>query len=70
METRTSFSSIGPSFDNRIKPDVMAQGSMVVLSDASGNIVTANGTSFQAHHGMVACLWQAFPIKQTKKLDS
>jgi hypothetical protein len=34
METRTSFSSIGPSFDNRIKPDVMAQGSMVVLSDA------------------------------------
>jgi subtilisin family serine protease len=70
VETRTSFSSIGPSFDNRIKPDVMAQGSMVVLSDESGNIVTANGTSFSSPimAGMVACLWQAFPNKTNKEI--
>jgi subtilisin family serine protease len=70
VETRTSFSCIGPSFDNRIKPDVMAQGSMVVLSDASGNIVTANGTSFSSPimAGMVACLWQAFPSKTNKEI--
>jgi hypothetical protein len=64
-ETVTGFSSIGPSFDGRVKPDVMAQGQSVVLSDPSGNIVTANGTSFSSPimAGMVACLWQAFPNK-------
>lgn len=64
-ETVTGFSSIGPSFDGRVKPDVMAQGQSAVLSDPSGNIVTANGTSFSSPimAGMVACLWQAFPNK-------
>lgn len=69
----TSFSSIGPSYDNRIKPDIMAQGVSVVLSDASGNIGTANGTSFSCPitAGLIACLWQALPTKsnaQIKKL--
>lgn len=64
-KTVTGFSSIGPSYDGRIKPDVMAQGQMAVLSDASGNIVTANGTSFSSPitAGLVASLWQAFPNK-------
>jgi hypothetical protein len=64
-ETVTGFSSIGPSFDGRVKPDIMAQGQSAVLSDPSGNIVTANGTSFSSPimAGMVACLWQAFPNK-------
>lgn len=67
---RASFSSIGPSFDNRIKPDVMAQGVASVLSDESGNIITANGTSFASPimAGMVACLWQAFPNKTNKEI--
>jgi serine protease AprX len=58
-----SFSSIGPSFDGRIKPDVMAQGQASVLSNTSGNITSANGTSFSCPilAGMVACLWQALP---------
>ena len=62
-ETITSFSSKGPSSDGRIKPDVMAQGQAAVVSDAAGNIVSANGTSFSGPimAGMVACLWQAFP---------
>lgn len=58
-----SFSSQGPSFDGRVKPDVVAQGQESVLSSTSGNIVTANGTSFSGPitAGMVACLWQALP---------
>lgn len=58
-----SFSSIGPSFDLRVKPDVMAQGQSSVLSNSSGNIGTASGTSFSCPiiAGMIACFWQAIP---------
>jgi len=66
----TTFSSIGPSYEGRIKPDVMAQGQAVVLSDSSGNIGTANGTSFSSPitAGLVACLWQAFPNKTNQEI--
>lgn len=68
--TVASFSSIGPSFDGRVKPDVMAQGAASVLSDPSGSIVTGNGTSFSGPimAGMVACLWQAYPNKTNKEI--
>ena len=58
-----SFSSIGPSFDLRVKPDVMAQGQSSVLSNTAGSIVTASGTSFSCPiiAGMIACFWQAIP---------
>lgn len=66
----TSFSSVGPTSDNRIKPDVVAQGAGDVISDEFGNIVTANGTSFSSPivAGMVACLWQANPQKTNKEI--
>ncbi|NGY38380.1 S8 family serine peptidase [Flavobacterium sp. XN-5] len=69
-ETRASFSSIGPSSDGRVKPDVMAQGVATVLSDEFGNIVTANGTSFSGPvmAGMVASFWQAFPSKTNREI--
>ena len=69
-ETYAVFSSIGPSYDGRVKPDVMAQGQTVVLSDPAGNIVTANGTSFSCPitSGMVACLWQALPGKNALQI--
>lgn len=69
-KTLALFSSIGPSFDARVKPDIMAQGESVVLSDPSGNITTANGTSFSSPiiAGMVACLWQAFPTKTNQEI--
>ena len=69
-EVVTSFSSIGPSFDGRIKPDIMAQGQAAVVSDTVGNIGTANGTSFSSPimAGMVACLWQAFPQKTNQEI--
>ena len=69
-KSRSAFSSIGPSFDNRIKPDVMAQGTAAVVSDTAGNITTANGTSFSCPimAGMIACLWQAFPTKTNQEI--
>lgn len=66
----TSFSSIGPSFDLRVKPDVVAQGVQAVVSDPFGNIGLANGTSFSGPitAGMVACLWQALPTKTNAEI--
>lgn len=67
---RATFSSIGPSFDGRIKPDVMAQGQADVLADEFGNIISASGTSFSGPimAGMVACIWQAFPNKTSQQI--
>lgn len=69
-KTLASFSSIGPSYDGRVKPDVMAQGVASVLSDEYGTIVTANGTSFSGPimAGMIASLWQAFPNKTNQEI--
>lgn len=67
---RATFSSIGPSYDGRIKPDVMAQGQADVLADEFGNIISASGTSFSGPimAGMVACIWQAFPNKNSQEI--
>ena len=69
-ENYATFSSIGPSFDNRVKPDVAAQGQAAVLADELGTIITANGTSFSGPitAGMVACLWQALPGKTNAEI--
>lgn len=60
-----SFSSIGPSADGRVKPDVVAQGQSTAIIGASGNIGTSNGTSFSGPiiAGAIASLWQADPSK-------
>ena len=57
------FSSIGPTADQRIKPDVTAQGAATVFSDQNGNITAGNGTSFSAPliSGLAACLCSAYP---------
>ncbi|MXN90236.1 S8 family serine peptidase [Flavobacterium sp. Sd200] len=64
------FSSIGPSADGRIKPDVMAQGLLTTVCSADGTIAAASGTSFSGPitAGMVACLWQALPNKTNAEL--
>jgi serine protease AprX len=58
-----SFSSIGPSADGRIKPEIAAQGYRTVVQTTNGEIGSANGTSFSAPiiSGLSACLWQALP---------
>ncbi|MDF1548107.1 MAG: S8 family serine peptidase, partial [Bacteroidales bacterium] len=60
---RAFFSSYGPTFDNRIKPDVSAIGLPSVVSGTGGEVSTSSGTSFSSPimAGLVACLWQAHP---------
>lgn len=59
----TAFSSVGPTADGRLKPDVMAPGNKSTVLSVRGNTTTANGTSFAAPTlcGLVACFWQANP---------
>lgn len=66
-----SFSSRGPTSDNRTKPDVMAQGSSsAIVNYISGVPVGASGTSFSSPimAGVVACLWEAFPNKTASEI--
>lgn len=60
---KAGFSSVGPSADQRVKPDVSAVGKRSFVIDSDGDIRTANGTSFSSPLtcGMVACLIQAHP---------
>lgn len=44
-ETRSGFSSIGPTSDNRIKPDLCAMGSGTFVVRNTGNTGTSSGTS-------------------------
>ena len=69
-KVKSGFSSIGPSSDGRIKPDIMAQGTASLIANANGTIGTSNGTSFSCPimAGMAACLWQAFPSKTNKEI--
>ena len=63
MEVYANFSSIGPSFDGRVKPDVCAKGASTTVSNTAGAIVTSSGTSFSSPvmAGMVASFWSAIP---------
>lgn len=57
------FSSLGPSYDGRIKPNVSAMGQGTIIQNLSGGISLCNGTSCSAPiiTGLAACLWQAKP---------
>lgn len=61
--TRASFSSIGPTFDGRIKPTVMTMGQGDAVANSSDSVQRASGTSFSSPvlAGMCACLWEAHP---------
>ncbi|TAL62421.1 MAG: T9SS type A sorting domain-containing protein [Bacteroidetes bacterium] len=71
MKNYSWFSSNGPSFDGRVKPNVAAQGQdAVVARPDSAGILYLSGTSFAGPitAGMVACLWQAHPNSTNKQL--
>ena len=63
LGSKSSFSSIGPSSDGRVKPDVVAMGSSSVVGFTDGTIGISNGTSFSAPliAGLAAGLLQTFP---------
>jgi len=60
---KASFSSYGPSADNRIKPDIMAMGKSVIAELSPGSFSSISGTSLSCPitAGLTACLLQAFP---------
>jgi serine protease AprX len=64
------FSSIGPSYDGRVKPDVMAQGQQPYVFSGGTINNGGNGTSYSCPilAGMVACLWQALPGKNAQEI--
>lgn len=70
MRNVASFSSRGPSYDGRVKPDIAAMGQQTIVVNQQGNPVPANGTSFSSpvFAGAVACLWQAFPEKSNYEI--
>ncbi|MGB3947162.1 MAG: S8 family serine peptidase [Bacteroidia bacterium] len=58
-----ALSSRGPTYDGRIKPNVVARGLNAVIAGNGGGVTYSSGTSFSAPivAGAVACLWQAHP---------
>lgn len=69
---RSSFSSIGPSADGRIKPNLAAQATQTAIINAAGLPTRGNGTSFSCPivSGMVACFWQANPTLTAQQVIS
>jgi serine protease AprX len=63
--SRSSFSSVGPSADGRIKPDVAAMGTGVYVASSydSTGYTNSNGTSFSCPltSGAIALLLNAYP---------
>lgn len=57
------FSGCGPSYDGRVKPDVVACGWGTYVMRGDGTVMAGNGTSFATPiiAGLSACLWQAIP---------
>ena len=64
------FSSVGPTQDQRVKPDVVAMGAPARLVNGRGAIMDDMGTSFSAPIvcGLMACLWQAMPGKTAEEM--
>jgi serine protease AprX len=60
---KAGFSSVGPTADGRIKPEVVAIGTSVTLWRSNNGPSTASGTSFSAPQiaALAAGVWQAKP---------
>lgn len=72
---RADFSSVGPTYDGRIKPDVMAMGEGTYVASGYpggwyGDYYNGNGTSFSnpVLAGAVACLRQACPNASVQEI--
>ena len=68
--TIANFSSRGPSYDARIKPDITSMGRGTGIQYRNGTVGRGNGTSYASPvvAGSVAALWQAFPELPAREL--
>ena len=64
------FSSVGPSFDGRIKPDVVSVGWNTFVVTEYEITAQGSGTSFSSPlmAGLTACLWQSLPNKSAAEI--
>ncbi len=69
---KAGFSGFGPSYDGRVKPDVMAMGQSTAVVNPNNKITRGNGTSFAAPAvaGLLACLKQAHPERNNMEMIS
>lgn len=67
---KAPFTSHGPTYDNRVKPDGVAVGWNTVVGLENNSTLPGSGTSYSAPMlaGMVACIRQAFPNKTTLEI--
>lgn len=65
-----SFSSIGPTADKRIKPDLVARGKNTILMASNGKVFEGNGTSYACPliAASAAQLLQIAPKSSAKKI--
>lgn len=70
-ESVAAFSSVGPTADGRIKPELVAPGDMVVVAGNTGTeLGLSSGTSLASPMltGALASLWSAFPDKTAAQI--
>lgn len=67
-----NFSSLGPSADGQIKPELAARGQGTAVAIPNGNVGYSNGTSFAAPllSGFAAGVMQAFPDLSAMEIRS
>jgi serine protease AprX len=68
--TRIGISSIGPSADGRIKPDIATKGQGVKVISSAGNLSSATGTSLSSPlaTSLVVGVWQRYPDLTNKEV--
>jgi len=66
----SGFSSVGPTSDGRIKPDLSSMGEGSYVCNPGFSFGSGNGTSYATPilAGAVACLWQANPTKTNMQI--
>lgn len=69
---RAGFSSMGPTYDKRMKPDLAAMGKRAIIAGTSGYFYGSNGTSYSAPilAGAIASFMQLHPEMSASQIKS